>query len=285
MGFVSDILGLGGSEGTPGQVVDTTPDEFVGLRRPVADVLKGFLTGSAPSLAGIPTAPGPFVAGPTAMETDLLGRVGSFFSQPSPASAASRDLLGQTLRGDFLRPESNPFLQSTIEAAQRPLRRQFEEVTIPNLRSRFTASGQMIQPGGSSPFDRAAALAQGDFLNASAEIATNITGQNFQAERGRQQQAVAQAIQLSQADLDNMVQGLRAVALPRLIEQGGLDKGLAAFNQRVDTLLRALALAQGASSAQPVVLQPTPGTQGEGLAGLVNAISGIVKLNPFGWFA
>jgi len=282
MGFVSDLFG--GSEGTPGQVVDTTPDEFVGLRQPVADALRGLLTGQAPTLAGIPTAPGPFVAGLTPTEQDLLGRIGSHFSQPNAARDASRSLLTQTLQGQFLTPAANPFLRDTIDAAIRPLRRQFEEVTLPNLRSAFTAAGQMIQPQGSSPFDRAVALAQGDFLNAAGDAATRIASANFQAERQRQAQAIDQALRLSQSELDSLVQGLRASALPRLVEQMGLDTGLQEFNRRVDTLLRALALAQGASGPNTVVIQPTPGTPGQSLGSLLHGVAELVRANPFSLF-
>ena len=95
---------------------------------------------------------------------------------------------------------------------------------------------------------------------------------------------MGQAIQLSQADLNNLVTGLRAVALPRLIEQMGLDRGREDFNRRVDTLLRAIALAQGAASPNTAVIQPTPGTPGQNVGGLLAGVARLVEVNPFGVF-
>ena len=284
MGFVGDLLGLGGKKGSPGQVVDVAPDEFVGLRQPVADTLRGLLTGQAPTLAGIPAASGPRVASLMQPEQDILARIRSTLTGPGGTGTAANNLLRQTLRGEFLSPQANPFLQATIEAAQRPIRRQFEEVVLPNLRSVFTAGGQVIQGEGSSPFARAQALAAGDFVNALSDVSTRIAAENFQAERGRQQQAITQATRLSQSELENLVQGLRAVALPRLIEQMGIDRGTEDFNRRVDTLLRAIALAQGASTAQPVVMQPTPGTSGQNVGSLLEGVARLVEVNPFGVF-
>lgn len=279
MSFVGDLLF--GSEGTPGQVVDTTPDEFANLRGLIADRLRGFLSGSG--VSGIPTPSGPRVAPITPQEQNLVNLIGQRALGSTPLQSSASNLLQQTLSGQFLNPASNPFLGATIEAAQRPLIRAFERTTIPNLRAQFTAAGHMIQPQSSSPFDTAVAMAQGDLMNALGDVSTRIASENFQAERGRQQSAVNQALQVSQTEMANMLAGLQASALPRLIEQRGIDAGIEEFNNQLNTLFQALALATGAASGQPVVVGGTA-PQTEPIGSLLEGVAQLVKVNPFGVF-
>lgn len=201
------------------------------------------ITGEMKTLAG--TGADRFTAGLAPQETDLLTRLGSLTGAPSNALTQAQSFLTSQLQGQGLSPESNPFLAATIASAQRPLIEQFQDIQLPNLISQFTGAGQRVQPGGSSAFDRAGAIAIRGLTNSLADISTNLAGQNFQAERGRQQQAVTQASQLQTADIQSTIQGLQAVALPRLIEQFGIDRGLEEFNRRITTVLQAIQLAQG----------------------------------------
>lgn len=216
---------------------EITPEAFQALQDPVAQAFLGLLGGGGFT--------GPTTAGITGTETDLVNQLGVLAGQPSPAQTAGTDLLMQTLSGQFLDPSSNPFLQSTIQAAQRPLIEQFQDITLPRLTSQFTAAGQQVQPQGSSAFDRAAAIASRGLFNSLSDIATNIGAQNFQAERGRQQEGIETGSRLVGQDIQNTIQALQGVALPRLIEQFGMDKGLEVFNQRIQTLLQAIQTAQG----------------------------------------
>lgn len=245
MGFLGDLFG---GQTTSSGPVDVTPEPFKALQQPVADILRnlfsgqlGFAGGQFPGV----TDPSRFTAGLAPQETDLLTRIGSLTGAPSPALGEAQNLLTSILQGQGLSPESNPFLAATIASAQRPLIEQFQDIQLPNLISQFTGAGQRVQPGGSSAFDRAGAIATRGLTNALADISTNLAGQNFQAERGRQQQAVTQASQLQTADIQSTIQGLQAVALPRLIEQFGIDRGLEEFNRRITTVLQAIQLAQG----------------------------------------
>lgn len=280
---VGGLLGGGKKGGSPSQVVDTTPDEFAGLRGGIADQLRTLFGGG---VSGVPTPSGPMVAPITGQEQNFLGMIGQQ-AGGGPLNATRDSLLQRTLSGTFLSPDSNPFLQATIEAAQRPLVQQFQEQTIPQLRSQFTAAGQMIQPGGSSPFDMAAARAQGGLSDALGDVSTNIAGQNFQAERGRQQQAVTQAMQVQQSDLDNLIRGLQASALPRSINQLGIDKGVQSFDKQISTLLQALSLATGASTGGNVMLPGAADQTGSNMAGLGKLLEGgsaLFRANPFAAF-
>ncbi len=194
------------------------------------------------AFAGV-TDPSRFTAGISGNEQGLVDRIAQLTGGGGVVGDA-QNLLSQTLSGQFLSPESNPFLQSTIEAAQRPLLEKFSDITLPNLTSAFTAAGQRTGPGGSSAFDKARAIESRGLFNALGDIATKLAGENFQKERARQVQAVTQAGQLSTQEINSTIQGLQAVALPRLIEQFGIDKGLEEFNSRIDVVLKAIALAQ-----------------------------------------
>ncbi len=233
---------FGGSESeNTSDPVDITPPEVAGLRKSFTETL-GQLFGSKTGdpLAGIPSSGltgDDNVAQITSGETSVIQRILDDLKGPR------QQLLGQTLQGDFLpgQPQSNPFLQATIEAAQRPTKDALFETLGRTLPGRFTAAGQFVQPQGSSNFDRAAALATGQGARALADIATNISFGSQEAERGRQQEAIG----LGQNEIQVLTQSLEAVALPRLIEDLGIERGLQEFQTRLSAVLEALRVATG----------------------------------------
>lgn len=270
---------FGGSESTPGQpgqVVDVTPSQFTALRGPVADALRGLITSG-----GGPAAPQPNVAPITGLEEQLVGATTQQALNPFLQQAQA--VLGETLGGQFLSPESNPFLRESIGEATRPLIETFERVTDPSLRAAFTRAGQRIQPGASSPFDVARNQAVQDLLREVGGVSTSLTAQNFARERGLQLGAVDQAGQLGQAQIQQLIQGLQAAALPRLIEDLGVQRGLQEFQNRINTLLQSLGIAGDLSSprGQTAVFQPIAGQAGQGsdiFGGLGGFLGGAAKV-------
>lgn len=255
---VNLLGGSAGTPGTPGQIVDVLPEELVPLRTDITQTLQ-------PILGGGQQAGGPFVAGIGGAEQDLLNILTTQGAGQRVAGGAAQDILSQTISGQFLDPSTNPFLQSTIEAAQRPTLQAFQDIASPALRGAFTAAGQNITQGlGSSPFEQALNVERSRTQQNLADIATNIAGQNFQAERGRQQQATLGQPAFSQAELNRTITELQATALPRLIEDLGLERGLEQFNTQTQTILNALLLAIQATGQPPVVFQPIGGTAGQG---------------------
>lgn len=187
----------------------------------------------------------------------------------------------QLMQGGTTMSDVNPFLQAQIEAATRPLLEQFNEETLPGLRAQFAQAGQQIQGQGSSPFEMAQARASSGLANAIGDVGTNLAAQDFaqrqalasqefmqaqgldaQSQMALQElqagafsdqmqqrlQGVAQATGLEQAQLDNLMASLEAQALPRLVEQYGIDQGLAEFRRRQDRLLQLMTTAGGLSS-------------------------------------
>lgn len=251
--------------------LDVTPQVIAGLRGPVVSALESLIqTGGGAAPTGVAPLGG--------AEQDLLSRAISQAGGPSPLQAAGRGLLGQTISGNFLDPASNPFLAATIEAAQRPVIQAFQDVALPRLQGEFTAAGHRIQPQGSSAFDRAAAIATRGLTQQLGDISTNIAFGNYAQERQRQQEAAGAAEAISTQDLQTTITGLQTAALPRMIEQFGLDQGLEEFNRRITTILQALQVATGIplvnigtaqqgtlkSSESPGVFGTLLGTQGGG---------------------
>lgn len=259
MGGIADSVTdtLFGSSGERGRVIDTTPEAFTELRDPTSNALRNILTGGGQQAFG-----GQTVSPITGNEQALLDRIFGQAQQPSSAQQQSLQTLEAAAAGQGLTPQSNPFLAATIEAAQRPLIEQFNEQTLPGLRAQFTRAGQQIQDQGSSPFDLATARASSGLANALGDVSTQLAGQNFQAERQRQLQAATAIPEVERAQLDQTLRALEAQALPRLVEQFGIDRGLEEFRRRQQTLLQAIQLAGGLAQAQPQALQGTQPTGG-----------------------
>lgn len=347
---------------------DLTPAEFRGLRGPLAGQLQTLLRqGGFPQPEGPLNAPitqgetdvlamlqqalsGSQLGSAQGALAEQAGGVANPFARVAPLSdaerlglnqiqqtafgqsglqTAGRDQLGRTIAGDFLSPESNPFLQSTIDAALRPIRDQFGDATLAN-RSQFTDAGQFIGPRSSSPFDVADARLQTGLANAMGDTASRIAFENFARERQNQLDATAQAEQIAGADLLRQVQGqqvlglpreladlelqrqsgafeadqarrteaatalpqierqqvesimenLQAQALPRLIEELGIQRGLAAFSDQQQSLLALLQLAGQVSS--PTVANETRQSGGSPFLGALGSTVGTAIGGPVG---
>lgn len=245
---------------------DMTPPEFTGLRGDVAQQLQNiFASGGGAQFQG-PTA-----AQLTGNEQGMLDQIMQMTSQPSGATQAGQDFLQNLLSGGGVQPgatpggidmsQANPFLQQAIEAAQRPLIEQYQEQIAPALRAQFTQAGQQLTGTGSSPFHMAAAREQAGMANALGDISTRMSAedwaqrqglasQEFQQQRalemeGQQQRiaGAAQAANIDRSQLENVLAGLEAQALPRLIEQLGIDRGMEEFRRREEQLLQAIQMA------------------------------------------
>lgn len=89
-----------------------------------------------------------------------------------------------TIRGDYLNPASNPYLQDTYNMAAKSLTDNYSMATAPQTSFLFGKGGQAF--GDNSGFQQVQAKNQWDLGNNLQNLATNIYGQNYQNERGRQ---------------------------------------------------------------------------------------------------
>lgn len=238
---------------------DMTPDEFKGLRDPFSLALSKALG------SGGPQYDGPLTANMSGNEKSLLDQL---MGQTGAGTSRNR-LLEDTIAGKFLPggEGSNPFLEAAIKAAQRPTLQGLTETLDRTLPGRFTAAGQFVQPQGSSAFDRAAAIATRGAADAVGDIATKMSYQGYNDERSRQQEAIP----LSRAEVDATVTNLQAQGLPRMIQDQGIDRGIALFQQRTQQLLEILKLIGGVTSPTIANQQYAHGTA-EGQSGALPSI-------------
>lgn len=245
--FVAQLLGLAGQQ-TP-YTMQHGPNKGTEIA-PAAN-----------PLAGIPAAPQNLLdpaqlgANEQAMLDQLMAQTqggGGKAGAPAMREAEMR----KTMSGGYL--GKNPFLQQAIKAATRPIQQDLAIQLERSLPGRFTQAGQFTQPGGSSAFDRAAAIATRGAANAMKDVSGQIAFGAYESERNRQGQAVEQgqreqalATEMRQTEVKNTLSNLQAQALPRLIQQHGLDLGMQEFRRQTDMLMNVLALITGVPGAFP----------------------------------
>lgn len=274
------------SQSASSSPVDVTPTTFSDLRQPFADVLSSLLgmggmtrfnertkqneEVTTEPLKGIPNYTGQYTAPVSAAEQIILDNLQNMTGPNTARSSYLNDLVS----GKYVNPASNPFLDAYIRAAQQPTLQGLTETLTRDLPGRFTAAGQFVNPQGSSAFDRAAAIATRGAADAISKIATDIGYNAYNSERGFQNQGV----QLGQQEVNTTISNLQAQALPRLIQQYGLDQGVAEFRNRINSLIQILSLVGGVT--QPRVGQTSyssgSATQNRGLTqGFNDVLSGL----------
>ncbi len=101
----------------------------------------------------------------------------------------------RTMRGDFLGPRSNPFLQETFDVAAQNMGTRYADIVGGGIGGRFGQSG-----GTGSPQEmRAVQGAQGQLGGQLRGLASDVFGGNYQQERGRQMAAAGAAPAFGQA--------------------------------------------------------------------------------------
>jgi hypothetical protein len=144
-----------------------------------------FLGGYQPQLY-----PGQMYVSPSEQTLAGLSQQEQLATQASPVlqqaqSAYSSGLggLGQTAGGGFL--NANPYQQQMMEAATRPLTQQFSNQVLPGIASLYSKSGRY----GSGAMESALGQSTEAYGRALGDITGTLAGQQYQAERGLQQQA------------------------------------------------------------------------------------------------
>jgi hypothetical protein len=265
-----------GFSSSKSQPENVTPDVLQGNYGPFAKALQGLLgtnLGAGGGNMGIPLSPFTGLNN----KPNLLNKRLSAGMKPGEQNALSMlnkqsadpafgSYLHDVIGGKYLTPDSNPFLEATIQAAQRPTQEALDQTLTRDLPGQFTRAGQFKTPGmGSSAFDTASALAYGRGASAMGDIATNIAGNAYGQERQLQQGAVG----LNQQQTQNMVQVLQANALPRLIQQQGIDNGLKLFQQRIQSFLGALGVATSQSGMSNIGNSSSSSGFNLGLGGMI----------------
>jgi len=151
-----------------------------------------FLTGEQPKFFE-----GQTYVSPSAQTQQALTQQEALATQASPVLQQAQQAyqqalggIGATAAGSFL--GSNPYQAQMMQAATRPLEQQFSGQVLPQIASLYSKAGRY----GSGAMQNALTGATESYGRALGDITSNIAGQQYQAERGLQQQA-----QLGQAQL------------------------------------------------------------------------------------
>lgn len=278
--------GTGGGNNLPGTVMNTPGGGAPGT------VMNGPVAGSGGGLQGIMQQ----LMGKTALSgMDPTGFVDTLgIKNNQTMEQFLQQMGGASQTGAFGGENMNPFQQQYIDQAQRGTMQNLEETLSRSLPGRFALSGQMTQPGGSSAFDRAAAIATRGATQEMGDIATRISYQAMEEARNReaglmtgeldrnfgrdQQYNTAVQNQLDRAlqmpgleagirktdadigqigsniksqEVDNLIKNLQAQALPRLIQEMGVDRGMEAFQNQINSMLAVMGIQAGVSA--PVI--------------------------------
>ena len=149
---------------------------------------------------------GPTQAGLTAMENRATAG--------SPLVTAAQDLTASTMAGDYLSPDSNPYLKSAMDAATRPMKEAFTQDVMPGISSAFSSGGRY----GSGLQGNMQARAAEDYLTGLGDVGAKMAYSNYADERARQVAAGTAAPAMAELDyLDPS----------RLVDIGGAYEGMA----------------------------------------------------------
>jgi hypothetical protein len=160
------------------QGLETARNLFLGGFQPQLFPGQMYVSPSQQTLAGLQ------------QQEQLATQANPMLQQAQQAYGSSLGQIGQTAGGGFL--NANPYQQQMMEAATRPLQQQFSNQVLPGIASLYSKSGRL----GSGAMESALSQATEAYTRGLGDITGTIAGQQFQAERGLQQQA-----QLGQAAL------------------------------------------------------------------------------------
>jgi hypothetical protein len=185
---------------------DKTPKEFKAQRGFVTDTLVDRINTGGPGIDG------PFAAPVTDAEQRGLNTLQNETFGAGGLGALQDDFLRNAIGGG----QQNPFLQETIDAATRPI---VENAQLRELQDRalFTGAGQKIQASSAFTEDRTRSLR--DTERAIGDISSQISFQDFE----RRTREAIESVTLANNRLAEQRETITALALPRLVEQFGLD--------------------------------------------------------------
>jgi len=115
----------------------------------------------------------------------------------SPFVQAGQQNALQTQQGQFLTPDSNPYLRNTFDTASEDVTRAYMRTVMPNIESRFGGAGRgdLVNNPTQSPRPTSQTAARNDaqagLSDSLSQMAANLYGGNYQQERGRQLQGQA----------------------------------------------------------------------------------------------
>jgi hypothetical protein len=181
-----------------------------------------FLTGQQPEFFQ-----GQTYVSPSAQTQQALAQQEALATQASPVLQQAQQAyqqslggVGATASGSFL--GGNPYQAQMMQAATRPLEQQFSNQVLPQIASLYSKSGRY----GSGAMQNALGQATESYTRGLGDITSNIAGQQYQQERGLQQQAQLAQAQLAAAAPS--IYGQQFLPSQQLAQVGAAQEAIAA---------------------------------------------------------
>ena len=179
--------------------------------------------------------------------------------QGSPVMSAANQQMQNTISGQYLNADSNPYLTGQINAAQGDLSRNFNAVNKPGWDSRMSKAG-----GYNSGVAEAAGMDYGNLAQNMGRVGSDMRFNAYNTERGYQQQAMGMAPQFAQQDYQDANALLNVGAQRQAFDQAGADQNQRWFQEsqaypqnRLNDYARMIGVGSQAGQTQQ---QPSPST-------------------------
>jgi hypothetical protein len=181
-----------------------------------------FLTGEQPQFFQGQTyvSPSEQTLAALQQQEQLAQQASPVLQQAQQAYQQSLGGIGATAGGSFL--GGNPYQAQMMQAATRPLEQQFSNQVLPSIASLYSKSGRY----GSGAMQNALGQATEGYGRALGDITSNIAGQQYQQERGLQQQAQLGLAQLASAAPS--IYGQQFIPSQQLAQVGAAREAIAA---------------------------------------------------------
>ena len=145
----------------------------------------------------------------------------------SPVVNAAQQQTMNTIQGDYLNPQTNPYLQQTFDQAANRVTDAFSRGTAAQTDARFARAGAF----GGSAWNQAQQANQTALGDSLAGMAANIFGNNYAQERNRQQQAAQFAPNLAAQDYRDAEALLNVGGMQQQLGQQYLTDDASRFQQ------------------------------------------------------
>lgn len=173
------------------QLTATTTTDLPDWLKPYAQQFlssyKGLVFGPNGQVRSMPTDLNRKLAPFTPDQTQALKMIGGTTPISSALAGGGAQSLFDTMSGSYLNPQTNPYLDATYQAAARPMTQAYQFATAPSNMAAAQHAGQM----GGSAYNEMNLLNQYGLGQNLSDLASQIYGGNYQAERGRQTGAQA----------------------------------------------------------------------------------------------
>jgi hypothetical protein len=269
-GVVSGLFGGGGSQQTGTQKVVNQIDPML---KPYVE----FGLEEAKRLYQNPTPYAPFqtYVSPSEATTSALSGIEQRAMAGSPLLRSAQEQSQKTISGEYL--SGNPFFQGAFQAATRPLEQQFGQ-NIMDIRSKLSSAGRY---GSGAQTGLEGRAAEG-LSTAMSDIAGKLAYQNYSDERTRQEAAINNAANLSQADYNDLSKLLAVGTTREGYDQAAIADAIARYQyempeSRLSTFLTGVYGApSGSTQERPIYSNPSQ-------QGLGNLLSLAGTAGSLGW--